>query len=304
MTYPDVYGFVDAHASEVVLAKTVRDIRQAHADGKLSLIIGAQAAGGYSSNGLDEIMRRAPLGNMDLLADALQNHKALGLKTQGICYNGLNVFGSGCLNHTVGLSRPGRRLVEEIHKHQIILDVGGHTGERTSLDALEMSSGVPVVCTHTNMARLNNNIRCISDRLAEAIARTGGVIGLTAVSDFMVRNPESAKRDGKTSPRAKLNTMLDQYDYVRKLVGIDHVALGPDFMWGKGDAIPIHPVTSDLFPPEALGEGINLPIDGFANISELPSLIRGLQERGWTEVELDKVLGENWLRVYLQVWGA
>jgi membrane dipeptidase len=303
-SYPELYGFMDAHADEVVIARSVREIRQAHEQGKLSFIIGAQAAGGYSSNDLDRIMMRGVLGNMDLLASALENFKGLGMRTQGICYNGTNVFGGGCLSPTVPLTRPGRRLVEEIHKHRILLDVGGHTGERTSLDAIEMSSGVPIVATHTNMATMNNNIRCISDRLAEAIARTGGVIGLTAISDFHVRNPESAKRDGKRSPRAKLERHLQEYDYLKKLVGVDHIGLGPDFIWGLGDTVPLDPKTSDIFPPEYLSEGIAEAIDGFANISELPNLIRGLEQRGWSQPELDKVLGENWLRVYQQAWGA
>ena len=301
-SYAALYGFVDAHSEEAVIATTVRDIRQAHRDGKISFVLGAQAAGGMYGDGLEEAMAAAPLGSLGLLAPALQALKGLGLRIQGVCYNTYNVFGSGCLNHSVPLTRAGRRLVEEIHQHQIVLDVGGHTGERTSLDAIEMSTGVPIVCTHTNFAALNANMRCISDRLAEAIARTGGVIGLTAISDFIVRNPESAKRHGPISPVAPLDALLDQYDHAKRLVGVDHVALGPDFVWGQGK-LSIEPDKTVTFPSHTLSATWIRTVEGYEDISMLPNLIGGLRGRGWTEPELDKVLGENWLRVYERVWG-
>ena len=154
------------------------------------------------------------------------------------------------------------------------------------------------------MAALNDNIRAISDRLAEAIAGTGGVIGLTALSDFHVRNAESYKEHGRVSPQATLDMHLDQYDYLRDLVGINHVGLGPDFVWGNEP--PYHHVAeiSLTFPPEASSLGPIRMVKDFENISQLPNLIRGLEGRGWSQEELDKVLGGNWLRVYEQVWGA
>ena len=187
-------------------------------------MLGVQAAGGAYGNGLDEAMDQAPLGSLALLGPALDRYYGQGLRIQGLCYNGYNVFGSGCLDHAVPLTRAGRRLVEEIHRRRILLDVGGHTGERTSLDAIELSPGTPVVVTHTNFASLNPNIRCISDRLAERVAATGGVIGLTAVSDFLMRSAQVAKRDGPTSPLATLDRLLDDFDYGRRLVGAEHLA--------------------------------------------------------------------------------
>jgi len=302
-SYAAFHGFVEARSDRVVIAKTVRDIRDAHRAGKISFVLGAQSASGQYGNGLDTVLDGAPLGGLSLLAGGLQGYKGLGLRIQAICYNTYNVFGSGCLNHAVPLTRAGRRLVEEVHKHRLLLDVGGHAGERTSLDAIEVSAGVPVVCTHSNFAALNDNMRCISDRLAEAIARSGGVIGLTAISDFLIRNPEAAKKHGPKSPLARLDVLLDHYDYAKRLVGVDHVGLGPDFIWGQAPE-PVHPEDTVMFPPPALSEGVIRTVLGFEDISKLPNLISGLRTRGWTEPELDKVLGENWLRVYETVWGA
>jgi membrane dipeptidase len=152
------------------------------------------------------------------------------------------------------------------------------------------------------MAALNPNIRCISDRLALAIAKTGGVIGITTISDFHNLNPKTIPPNGAKIAQATLNMHLDHYDHLKKLVGVDHVGLGTDFIFGMH--FDEKPETSLTFPPEASGPGEILPVKDFEDISQLPNLIRGLKGRGWSASELDKVLGANWLRVYEHVWGA
>ncbi len=233
---------------------------------------------------------------------ALRSYYELGLRIQGICYQVVNIFGGGSVDDSVPLTRVGRRLVEEIHKLNMLLDVGGHTAEQTSLDAIAMSSGVPIICSHTNMEALMPNIRSISDKLCEAIAKTGGVIGITAFSDFQMRSIHNYREHGPQSPQATLDIHLDQYDYVKKLVGVDHVGLGPDFVWGltytnTGEG-------SITFPPESISDGPPILVKDYENISKLGNVIKGLKDRGWSEQELDKMLGDNWLRVYRQAWGS
>jgi membrane dipeptidase len=224
----------------------------------------------------------------------------MGLRIVGIAYNVANVFGAGDLEPNIGLTRAGRRLVEEIHSLRIVLDVAGHTGEQTSLDALAMSSGVPVICTHTNVAAIADNPRCTSDRVMEAIAKTGGVIGVSAVNDFHVRGRKDA--NVPHSPRVDVEKYIDQFDYIRKLVGVDHIGLGPDFI--DGMKLNFDAVNSTVIPREMVSEGPWLYVQGFETISELPNVTRAFIKRGWSTAEIHKVLGENWLRVYEKVWGA
>ena len=281
--------FLDEHRSELVLAKSVAEIRQAQRDGRVSNVFGWQSAEALGSG------FNSALGTS---RTALRAFAEIGLRMVGIAYNVTNVFGAGCLEPTVPLTRAGRRLVEEIHGFKLVLDVGGHTGEQTSLDALAMSSGVPVVCSHTNIKTLNDNARCTSDRVIDAIAATGGVIGLTAVSDFHVR----ARGNSGPLPQATLDQYLDQFDYLKKRVGVDHVGLGPDFV--DGMAIPYGGgVNQDIMPPDLIGEPWRY-VKGFESIAELPNVIGGLKGRGWTAEEVTKAMGENWLRVYGKVWGA
>ena len=289
--FSDTYNFLDAHSDKIVPATTAREIRQARQQGKIAQVFDSQWADflGISHN--------QPLGSP---RTALRAYYQLGLRSIGLCYNVANIYGGGCLYPNMGLTRAGRGLVEEIHKLRMVLDVGGHTGERTSLDEIEISLGVPVICTHTNVAALNDNPRCTSDRVIEAIAKSGGVIGLTATNDFIARSRKDAHIPH--TPQVGLEKYLDQFDYIRKLVGVDHVGLGTDNI--EGQANPWERINRDVIPLEMLGEGQTLYVKGFESIAELPNVTRGLIERGWSTGEIRKVLGENWLRVWEKVWGA
>lgn len=281
--------FFDSYASEVVLAKSVAEIRAAYAGGLISNVFCWQSATvlGDSFN--------SPLGSS---GTALRGFHEVGLRQVGLCYNVTNAFGSGCLEPHGPLTRAGQRLVEEIHALGMVLDVGGHTGEQTTLDAITMSEGVPVVCSHTNVAVIADNARCVSDRVIDAIADTGGVIGITAVNDFHVRG----RGNTDPVPHVGIEEHVDQYDYIKQRVGVDHVGLGTDFVDGMD--IPYGGgINRDIIPEDMVSEPWRF-VRGFESIAELPNLIDGLRRRGWSDEEVRKAMGANWLRVYQQVWGG
>jgi membrane dipeptidase len=288
-SYAGLLRFFDQHKDELVHAKSVADIRRARREKKVSNVFcwqSAEALGdGFNS----------ALGSS---TTALRAFAEIGLRIIGLCYNVTNPFGAGCLEPTVALTRAGKRLVEEIHRLNLVLDVGGHTGEQTSLDAIAISRGVPVICTHTNVAAIANNYRCVSDKVIDAIAGTGGVIGITAVNDFHVRGRGNT---GKV-PHVGIDAHIDQYEYIRKRVGVDHVGMGTDFV----DGMPIPyggGINKEIIPPDMVDEPWKY-IQGFESIAEFPNLVAGFKKRGWSQTDIDKVMGGNWLRVYQQVWGA
>lgn len=288
--FANVLHFCDQFSDRIVQVGSVSEIRQAQKDGKIGHLSGWQSAGVLISDG-------------DPVLPAIKNLRAyreLGLRICGLVYNVANAFGGGALDPAVGLTRAGHRLVEEIHAQKIVLDVGGHTAEQTSFDAIEISQGVPIICSHTNLRSLVDNPRNMTDRLIEKVAATGGVIGLTTVNDFHARSRKDESIP--VTPQVGLERHLDQYDRLKRLVGVDHIGLGPDFMYGRKDLTVIIP---ELWPPEVYSN--NPPwfmVKDFETISDLPNVTRGLMQRGWTDAEIRKVLGENWLRVYGKVWGA
>ena len=228
--------FIDVNKVRIAQARSVREIRDLRQRGLLSHLSGWQSAEGLVVNG-------------EPVPSNLRVFRELGLRICGIAYNVANVFGGGCLDPQVGLTRAGHRLVEEIHRARMVLDVAGHTNEPTSFDAIAVSAGVPVICTHTNIRSLNDNPRCSTDRMLEAIARTGGVIGLSAFNDFHARKASDVQVS--RTPQVGLDRHLDQYDYLKRLVGVDHIGIGPDFIHGNNSSGRVSAEESVVMAPEA-----------------------------------------------------
>jgi len=289
-SFAGLLTFLDQHSDRIVQAGTVREIRQLREQGKIAHVSGWQMPEPLilDANGV------GPVQN-------LRAYKQLGLRIASIAYNNSNIFGGGCLDPDVPLTRLGKKYIEEIHKQRLVLDVCGHTGERTSFDAIQISKGVPIICSHTNARALNENPRNISDRLIEAIAGTGGVVGLTSVSDFHMRNPKDA--DVPHSPQATLDKLMDHFDHLKKLVGVDHIGLGPDFMTGRVD-LDAMGMDRERWPADVYSDQPWQMVKDFETIIELPKVTQALLNRGWSEADVRKVLGENWLRVYEKAWGA
>ena len=239
--FADVYNFVDDHSDEITVVRTVAEMRSAAREDRIALLLGWQDANAISTG-------RG--GSNDWWGDPprteLRAYYEMGLRVCGIAYQIANVFGGGAIDGHMGLSRAGRALVEEIHHLGIVLDVGGHTGDQASFDAIEMSSGMPVICSHGRVRALANSSRNLSDRMVEAIAKTGGVIGTPAISDFLVRGKEMAHMP--ESPLGTVDTFTAHVEHVKELVGPDHIGLGTDFTTGQS---PIRDRT--LFGPEKFG---------------------------------------------------
>jgi membrane dipeptidase len=281
-----VYEFADEHPGTVTVTTTVRQMRDAYDDGVIAIVFGSQTADRF---------------NPRWLRNELRAEYEAGLRILGITYNLPNIYGSGNFLPYLPLTAEGRKLVEELHRLGILLDVGGHNGEQTSLDAIAMAPEIPVVVTHANVAGIVDNPRNVSDRLIEAVASTGGVVGLTAVNDFHTRR--RGQLDLAHAPRAYVKDHVDQMEYLRRLVGVDYIGLGPDFVYGREvdyDAMNrTHAINRMI-----ISDGPLLYVDGFEDISELPNVVTEMERRGWSQQDIAKVMGGNWLRVYEKAWGG
>src|SRR5579863_1620299 len=118
-SFSRLLSFLDSHSQILVQVGTVRDIRQVREQGKIGHLSGWQSADPL----LADANGRPALPN-------LRAYRQLGLRIASIAYNNSNVFGGGCLEPDVPLTREGQRYVEEVNKQRLVLDVGGHTGER------------------------------------------------------------------------------------------------------------------------------------------------------------------------------
>lgn len=224
----------------------------------------------------------------------------LGVGVIQLCYNVKNRVGDGADERTdAGLSFFGVDLIRRLNEARVVVDCS-HTGVRTSLDTVEVSTA-PVVISHGNPRALHESRRNLPDDLIRAVARSGGVIGAVGFPGFV--SPE---------PRPTLDRFIDHIAYMADLVGIDHVGLGIDYYLGQSGVAPDDAarrqydawVASGKWrpgtyppPPHHYPAGIETP-------RSLPNLTARLRERGFADADVLKILGGNWLRVWRAVWGG
>lgn len=268
---------------ELALIERAGQIHAAKAENRLGLVFHFQGAD--------------PIENDLDLVDA---YHALGVRMVQLTYNIRNRAGDGCEEAgNAGLSSFGRDLVRRLNETRIIVD-GSHTGERTTLEAIE-ASALPFVFSHANASAVHRCPRNISDAQIKAAAASGGLIGINGFPAFLGASPDPAIGD-----------FLRHLDHVVELAGIDHAALGIDYYEG------MHPVatdeearkmyqqqlaqrrwSADVYPPppHRYPAGMGTP-------RELPNLTEKLLAHGYSAAEVRKILGENWLRVMRAVWGG
>ena len=212
--------------------------------------------------------------------------KQLGMKSLQLAYNEKNFVGDGCGERTdCGLSYFGIKIVEEMNKLNLLVDLS-HVGYATSRDAIEVSKD-PVVFTHSNARGLCENARNIPDDLIRACAEKGGVIGINGFPYFL-------RKDGNPT----LSDFIGHIEYVEKLVGVDHVGIGTDMIEG----IPMTDArwARLLARPEIYGK---LPWNYWpSSVTQFPEITGGLVARGYSDQEVEKILGLNFLRVFQKVW--
>jgi membrane dipeptidase len=215
----------------------------------------------------------------------------LGLRVMQLTYNEKNQVGDGCTERTdSGLSKFGLRMVEEMNRLGIVVDCS-HVGYRTSMDAIEASK-TPVVFSHSNAYGVFPSKRNIKDDQIKALAKSGGVIGMNGFPGFVSKDSFVDKSRGPS-----LEQLLDHVDYMAKLVGTDHIGVGLDYSVGTPEGYRRYGYEPDTYPEPPW----HYP-SGLDDVSKLPNLTKGLQTRGYTDADVRKILGENFIRVFKAVW--
>ena len=167
-----------------------------------------------------------------------------------------------------------------------------HCGDQTTLDAFEVSTS-PVLITHSNVRKLaGGHPRCKSDEAIRKMAKSGGVMGITGVRNF-VRDKEPTT----------IEHMLDHFDYVAKLVGVEHLGVGSDMDPDGYDDIP-EPAYSALKGAykDSYKFRDKIDTDGFDNPLKIFTLTEGLIRRGYADADIELILGGNFKRALGEIW--
>ena len=168
----------------------------------------------------------------------------------------------------------------------IIADVS-HASDQTTWDVLE-SSAQPVIASHSNVRAIRDHPRNLTDSMIEAIAASGGLVGVVAVARYIADSEPTIAR------------WADHIDHIVNLVGIDHVGIGCDFY----DEIMAMGASQEI-PAWSPGGGLGqLSFAGMRSWEDLPGLTTELLRRGYTEGDLRKIYHQNFFRVIGSVLGA
>jgi membrane dipeptidase len=267
-----------AHQDLVRLALTTEDIRRAKAEGKIAFVVSIEGAA-MIENEVDRI-------------DVLYG---MGMRSLGICYSEGNALGAGLKEPAhYGLTAFGRRAVERMNRLGIAIDVS-HANDQTSLDTIEASEH-PVFITHAGARALWDTPRLKPDEIIRACAEKGGVIGIEAAPHTTIT------RNNLTH---SIESYMEHFEYCVDLVGIDHVAFGPDALFG--DHVGLHNALREAlslgaskgkqpYPTVEYVDGIENPAEAFPNIG------RWLVTHGYSDEDIAKVVGGNIMRVLDRVW--
>ena len=266
-----------AHQDYVRVARTVADITAAQQTGHLAIVLGMEAA--------------TPIENE---VDRLDILYGLGVRQIGIAYSESNTLGTGLKEPgDGGLTVFGRRAVERMNKLGLLIDVS-HSSDRTCLDTCE-ASGQPVCITHAGARSVWPTPRMKPDEVLLACARTGGVIGIEAAPHTTL----SARH-----PRHSIESVMDHFTYCADLLGIEHVAFGPDTFFGDhvgfhtefAGQLGVHSPGAPAFDKVPFVAGLENPAENFRNI------VGWLVRHGYSDADIQAVIGGNVLRVLRQAW--
>lgn len=273
----DCRRWIDANPNEVLLATTVADIQEAKTSGREGIIFGPQ---------------NTEMIGTDL--DFLGTFYDLGVRVLQLTYQRQNWVGCGCgEERDGGVTKFGREMIREMNDLGIVVDVS-HCGSVTARDAMEISS-TPVIFSHAHPKAVSPHVRAKDDDLLRAMAAQGGVIGMTAISGFLY-DPEHPRE------RPSLKMLVRHIEHVVNLIGIDHVGIALDF---EETNTPEHYAAAALANPE-LNTGWSWDdkrLHNLTAVGELPNVTRALVAAGFSDADIKKILGENYLRVFQTVWG-
>jgi len=286
-----IHSFANRNPKQLIFATTAADVERAKKEGKVAILIGVE--GGHAIE-----------GSLDKLRDLYKR----GMRYMTLTWNNGNSWaGSNAgLNGTSkgGLTPFGIQVIHEMNRLGIFVDIS-HVSDSTFWDAVKASSK-PVIASHSSARALSPHRRNMTDDMLRAVAKNGGVVNVNFYPGFIdsayqnatnrATDPIWAWRDSMVKqggdsvaltaeankraqaaldavPRPALSVLLDHFDHIAKVAGVDHVGIGSDF------------------------DGIEVTPQQMEDVTMLPRIAQGLLDRGYSDEAVTKILGGNMLRV-------
>ncbi|HEY1754679.1 MAG TPA: dipeptidase [Bryobacteraceae bacterium] len=287
------HDVVEKHPADFMLATSVKDIEEAHRQGKIAALMGIE--GGHA---IEDSVR------------LLDDFYDLGVRYMTLTHTNTNNWADSSgditrtdVKHHDGLTPFGKDVVREMNRLGMLVDIS-HVSDKTFWDALEVSKA-PIFASHSDARALANAPRNMTDEMIVALAKKGGIIDINFNCGFLSQRyrDELATKSSEVAARLKQETagknlgeletdqlegkiiaelgikpatladVVEHIDHVRKIAGIDAIGIGTDF------------------------NGVECVPQGLEDVSKFPNLTRALQEKGYKEDDIRKIYSGNLLRV-------
>jgi membrane dipeptidase len=273
--------FAENNPQDIQIVRCISDIESCRDSGRIGIILGFQ----------NTEMFKGDLANIGHFADA-------GVRIVQLTYNLENLVGSGCLaTSDKGLTPFGLQVVHELNRCGVLVDLS-HANSRTLRDAIATSQR-PIAVTHSGCRSLCENSRNISDEDMRILSDAGGVLGIYAMP-FL-----------RQAGQPYLEDYIQHIEHAISVAGEDHVALGTDgaitaiddmstYMHFLEEAASSRRAAGVAAPGEEQARALFLP--DMTGPQQFQILASALGSRGHSAKRIDKIMGENWLRLLAECW--
>jgi membrane dipeptidase len=266
-------GFCARNSDLFCVVDKAEDLDRAKAAGKCAVMMGIQNSEHFST------------------PEDVKSFYQLGQRSSQLTYNSQNFIGTGGTDRVDGgVSDFGAEIIAAMNEIGMLVDVS-HCGDKTTLDAIEISKR-PIAITHSNCRALNNHPRLKTDEAIRKLAAKGGVMGITGVRNFVSAHEPTTVED-----------IVDHIDHVVKIAGIEHVGIGSDSDLNGYDDMPADQrkeLMASYKASYAFRDKIDT--DGFDNPRKVFALTEALIRRGYSDSNIEAVLGGNFRRLLGSVW--
>jgi membrane dipeptidase len=268
-------SFIAAYPDWLLRINSAADLAKAKEQRKLGIIYGLQSSGQFET------------------VDDVDKCFGYGQRISQLSFNFRTRVADGAFEpFDGGVSEYGGKVIDRMNTLGMAVDLG-HASDKTKLDAIARSKG-PVILSHGNCrALIPNSLRASTDEAIRKLAAKGGVMGITDIA-FMVKESEPVAIDD----------VVDHYDHVRDLIGIEHVGVGSDAGIESND-LGAPAILKDMLAkadPRYHVHGEHEVVAGLGGTTRMYELTAALVRRGYTDEQVRLVIGGNWARVLKDIW--
>ncbi len=267
----------EMYPDRIMMGRTGDDVRRARETGRTAIFFGFQNPSPIEADiGLVEIVH------------------TLGARFMQLTYNNQSLLATGCYEaQDSGITRMGKQVIKEMNRVGLVIDMS-HSAERSTLEAIDLSAR-PIVISHANPSAWAPALRNKSDTVIKALAARGGMFGFSLYPHHL-----------KDKSACTLDSFCGMVARMAELVGVEHLGMGTDLCQAQPDSVVEwmrkgrYTKETDYGEGSASNPGFPPMPSWFEDNRDFDKVAAGLHAIGFTERDVDAILGENWLRFFDQ----